>query len=150
MDLEFLVGSVSFKVLNPGNQMTTDADASSIVLSVSYGAFSAMFTGDIRTAVENSLLKANVIGHSTLLRVALHGSDASSSGVFLARVMPEYAVISVGKDNRYGHPSQKVIDNLASIGAKILRTDIYGTIVFKTDGDTVTVSTEITDTASEI
>jgi len=111
---------------------TNDA---SIVLRIDYGETSFLFTGDAEEYAEYTLedyyqsyLKADV------LKVAHHGSEYSSNEKFLGLVRPEYAVISVGKKNRYGHPHQETLDRLNAVGAKILRTDELGTIVFRSDG----------------
>ena len=79
-------------------------------------------------------LKADV------MRIAHHGSNTASTMEFLRAVQPEYAVISVGKDNGYGHPHQEVLERLTDIDAKILRTDELGTIIMKSDGKTITVT----------
>ena len=71
---------------------------------------------------------------SDVLKVGHHGSKTSTGASFVSAVSPQYAVISVGKDNRYGHPNQEVLDILNNFGAKILRTDQSGRIVFKSDG----------------
>ena len=78
-------------------------------------------------------LKADV------LRVSHHGSYTGSTSEFLKAVKPEYAVISVGKGNGYGHPHQEVLDLLQKVGAKVLRTDELGTIIMESDGTTITI-----------
>lgn len=78
-------------------------------------------------------LKADV------LRVAHHGSRYSSTGEFLMAVQPAYAVISVGRENDYGHPHQMTLDRLAEVGSRVLRTDELGTIVMTSDGEEIHV-----------
>lgn len=82
-----------------------------------------------------SHLKADV------LKVGHHGSRTSSTAAFLKLVAPKYAVISVGKGNSYGHPTQEALDRLGSVGATIYRTDESGTIVCESDGETITFKT---------
>ena len=68
------------------------------------------------------------------MKVGHHGSRTSTSEAFVKAVSPEYAVISNGKDNNYGHPHPDTLDTLTSFGAKIFRTDLLGTIIMKSDG----------------
>jgi competence protein ComEC len=76
--------------------------------------------------------------HADVLKVGHHGSSTSSTDPFLAAVSPSLAVISVGADNLYGHPSADVLASLGRVGATIVRTDLSGTIVVRTDGTHVT------------
>ena len=71
---------------------------------------------------------------SEVLKVGHHGSRTSSSELFLEKARPEYALISSGRKNKYGHPHLEVLENLQKIGAKILRTDLDGRIEVTTDG----------------
>lgn len=117
--------------------MSIDNDAkelnlSSIVIRMTFGNQSYLFTGDMEEENEKNINwpKTNV------LKVAHHGSNTSSSIDFLKSVSPEIAVISVGKDNSYGHPTKTIINRLNSIGATIYRTDTDGTILLTSDGNT--------------
>ena len=74
------------------------------------------------------------------LRVAHHGSRTAYTSEFLREVTPECAVISVGKDNGYGHPHRSVLEKLAAAGSKVLRTDEQGTIVMSSDGVHIAVN----------
>ena len=87
---------------------------------------------------------------STVIKIGHHGSSNSTSDEFLQAVNPEYAIISVGADNPYSHPSKDVIDKLSKNNIVIMRTDINGTIVCRSDGDSVNFETEKdeTDTTS--
>ena len=80
-------------------------------------------------------LKADVV------KVGHHGSDSSTSPQFLEAVSPRYGVIEVGKGNDYGHPHQVTLDKLAAANVKVYRTDLNGTIIFKSNGSAITVST---------
>lgn len=122
---------------------TPDADEtnnSSIVLKVVYGETSFLFTGDAEYEVEETLLESRADLSATVLKVGHHGSDSSTSYRFLNEVMPQYAVISVGKKNSYGHPSETVLSRLRDADATILRTDELGDIVLTSDGKTVNVA----------
>ena len=125
-----------------------DTNDTSIVLRIVYGETSFIFTGDAERATEETILKNNFDLKSTVLKVAHHGSDTSTTYPFLRSVLPEYAVISVGNDNGYGHPHEEVISRLNDAEVTILRTDILGDIICKSDGNTVTFTSskgEITD-----
>jgi len=107
----------------------------SVVAKLTYGKTSIMLTGDAGAKTEKIILGENSTTqlNSTILKVGHHGSRTSSSPSFVKAVSPEYAMISVGKDNKYGHPHQETLDTLTQVGAKILRTDLIGTIIMKCD-----------------
>lgn len=106
-----------------------DLNDTSIVCSVEYGDFRALFTGDITENAEKKL--QGKLGRYSLVKTAHHGSAQSSSNVFLTETQPQYAVISVGQDNAYGLPAREVIQRYEQIGADILRTDLLGDIRFQ-------------------
>ena len=116
-----------------------DTNNTSIVLRVSYGATSFLFMADAETPVERELLDAGTDLSAMVLKVGHHGSATSTSYRFLNEVMPAYAVISVGRDNSYGHPDEVVLSRLEDAGARILRTDELGDILLVSDGETVTL-----------
>jgi competence protein ComEC len=106
-----------------------------VVAKLTYGKTSIMLTSDAGAKTEKIILGENSTTqlNSTILKVGHHGSRTSSSPSFVKAVSPEYAMISVGKDNKYGHPHQETLDTLTQVGAKILRTDLIGTIIMKCD-----------------
>ena len=112
---------------------------SSIVTRIDYGDTSFIITGDAEDWSEYMMIDAGVNLKADVLRVAHHGSNTASTLEFLQAVQPAYAVISVGKDNGYGHPHQEVLTGLQEVGSTILRTDEIGTIVFQSNGDTLTI-----------
>lgn len=112
---------------------------SSIILRIDYGEISFLFTGDAEEWDEEMLFQDQVDLKADVLKVAHHGSIYSTSAEFLREVSPEYAIISVGKNNKYGHPHQAVLDRLADIGTKTLRTDEWGRIVIRSDGNTLSI-----------
>jgi len=119
-----------------------DANDFSVVVLLSYRNFDALFTGDIDPKISNEVaddLLSRDITNIEYLKVPHHGSKNGLSEKLLDVVGPDVAVISVGKNNRYNHPSQEVIDMLNNEGAKILRTDEMGEVVVETDGETVWV-----------
>ena len=112
----------------------------SIVSKLTYGNNSVMLTGDATKMTEAIVLSENSAQFlkSDILKIGHHGSHTSSSQTFVQAVSPTYAIISDGKGNTYGHPHQETLDTLNSFGIKIMRTDLLGTIIFKSDGKKIT------------
>lgn|SRR3989344_1275311 len=106
----------------------------SIIFHLFFGKTAFLFTGDIGAKTEEKVIDNNVDLASDILKVPHHGSKYSSSEPFLEKIHPTFAVISVGKDNRYGHPTPEVLQRLKKFDINILRTDELGTIEIKTDG----------------
>lgn len=121
-----------------------DANDSSIVLKLTYGNNSALFTGDASKRVEKKILDYDI--KSDILKVGHHGSSYSTLNEFLNKVNPKYAVIEVGINNIYNHPTNSTLEKLNKNGIKIYRTDINGTIIFTLNGNTYSVETINTDT----
>ena len=113
----------------------------SVVTRLIHGSNTFLFTGDMERASENDVLNSGAVVASNVLKVAHHGSTSSSTSAFLKAVSPQYAVISVGSGNSYGHPKDEVLKRLEDVGAQILRTDELGTIVFVSDGGSISVHT---------
>ena len=128
---------VVVEILFPNkNTAGWEANTASIVARLSYGNKSFIFTGDSPHSVEKYLVGKNGGAlHSTVLKLGHHGSRTSSSKIFLSAVDPEYAVISAGKDNKYGHPHREVTDMLTELKIPSISTADRGTIIFKTDGE---------------
>ena len=121
------------------DKMTTggnEANANSIVARLDYGSFSMLLAGDAEDQTEHRLLTKEVELQTRVLKVSHHGSKYASSGDFLNRVKPEIAIVSCGAWNRYGHPSQAVLDRLraANANVKLYRTDLQGEIAITTRG----------------
>ncbi len=120
-----------------------DPNNSSIVIKLTYGKISFLFTGDAETESEGAMIqKYGPALKSTVLKVGHHGSVKSSSSAFLNQVKPEVAVISVGEKNKFGLPFKEPLQRLEATGAKIYRTDYQGMITVTTDGETYKVTTE--------
>lgn len=137
----FALGGAQVQILGPLHR-AEDSNDNSIVLKVSFGATSFLFTGDAERAEEQDLLNAGVNLQSTVLKVGHHGSDTSTSYPFLRAVAPQYAVISVGAGNSYGHPTEAVLSRLQDAGVTTFRTDMQGEITAVSDGQTINFSTE--------
>lgn len=135
-----------FYVLWPtsANMISDNAiNNNSLVCKLIYKNFSMLFTGDIEEIAEKAILSKYVnkqeVLNADILKVAHHGSKTSSIKEFINAVNPKYAVIGVGKDNKFGHPSEKTLETLNNKNVKVYRTDISGEIMIIIDGDSVKV-----------
>ncbi len=143
----FKLGPARLDVLRPSVYFASErSDASPVndstpVIEISYGAFSALLTGDATAATELQLIARGWLSPVTLLKVAHHGSDTSTSQPFLDVVKPQIAVISVGKGYA-GLPSDAVLGRLKEYGATVYRTNLHGNVTVITDGHTWKVTTE--------
>lgn len=137
----FSLGDAQFTILAPNNSSYEDLNNYSVVLRMTYGSNSFLFTGDAEGLSENEMLAGGYTLSADVLKVGHHGSNSSTSTAFLNAVNPKYAVISVGKGNDYGHPAQTTIDKLNSKGIKVFRTDLSGTIIASSDGYNITFNT---------
>jgi competence protein ComEC len=132
-----LGGGVYAEILFPDRDVTrVDPNDASVVMRVVYGESEFLLTGDAPQAIERYLVSLDGRNlESDVLKVGHHGSNTSSTDIFLGFVDPRYAVVSAGKDNRYGHPHREVVTRLEAVGAEVLTTPEEGTIGFETDGN---------------
>lgn len=130
-------GGVTLTVLFPSTDVTLwETNDASIVARLEYGEDTFLFTGDAGLKTENILSSlGKEILDVDVLKVGHHGSRTSTSLSFLDSVTPEYAVISAGRDNSYGHPHKEVLSNLEKAGAEVLSTIHLGTITFFSSGN---------------
>ena len=135
---EFEVGGARCEIMTDGIEDTSNLNLSSIVIRMTYGTQSFLFMGDAEKENEET----RQWPQTTVLKVGHHGSSTSSSTQFLNEVQPQISVISVGKDNKYGHPTKTTINKLEKIKTKIYRTDESGTITITCDGKKCIVTTE--------
>ena len=143
IDKSFKMSQVQFKVLWIDDNKE-DINATSIVLKVTYQNTSYLLMADATTDVEHQILEKDL--ESDLIKVAHHGSNHSSSAIFLKKVNPKYAIISVGTPNDYGFPKQVTLEKLEILNALILRTDELGTIIASSDGNNIYFDSIRTDT----
>lgn len=129
------------KLLGPVGDNYEDLNDYSIVAKLTSGNFSFLFTGDMEKIAEQHLLMTFPDIKADVLKVAHHGSASSSCTEFLLAVRPQYAVISAGRNNSYGHPSNEVLERLCLFNCTNLVTMNYGDIVFVTDGNELTYTT---------
>lgn len=111
-----------------------EPNANSVVMRLDYGAFSMLLTGDAEAQTEDRLINQGARLQAKLLKVGHHGSKYATSERFIRNVKPEAAIISNGESNRYGHPSQEVLDRLRAAGVRVYRTDLQGEISITTRG----------------
>jgi len=116
-----------------------DNNEMSIVAKLVYGETCFILTGDATIEVEEELVSFDLDLDCEVLKVGHHGSKGSTGFEFLEVVSPEYAVIPVGKDNKFGHPSRRVTSNLEKLGIEILRTDEVGDVILVSDGEEVEI-----------
>jgi len=138
-----LGGGAMIDILFPDRDVSDwTTNDGSIVAKLIYGETSVMLTGDATHETEKILLAGSSKSKlgSTVLKVGHHGSHTSSSSDFVESVAPTYAIISNGKNNKYGHPRKETLDTLSLFGTKIFRTDLLGTIIMKSDGKNETFS----------
>ncbi len=136
------IGSAECTIIAPNSDDYSNANNYSVVVYMSHGDNSFLFTGDAESLAEKEILQAGAFVDADVLKVGHHGSDTSSSEEFLKAVTPEYAVISCGVGNSYGHPKDVTLEKLSKYTDRIYRTDINGTVVFKSDGEDYEISEE--------
>lgn len=137
---KYTLGSAVIEIL--GVNSTSDANNCSIVLMITYGETKFLFTGDAERDAEQAILNSGADLSAAVLKVGHHGSEDSTTYPFLREIMPKYAVISVGEDNSYGHPTENTLSRLRDADVKVFRTDMQGDIYCISDGKTVTMSVE--------
>lgn len=133
------ISNVYLEILFPDDDTSKwkETNEASIIMRLVYGETSFMLTGDSPMAAEQFLVKEYGIAlDSDVLKLGHHGSKTSSAPLFLRAVSPDYAIVSAGKGNSYGHPHDAVIDRVSALGTQILQTMNEGTIIFESDGKT--------------
>lgn len=118
-----------FNIINLNNELYDNENDNSIINYVTFLKYKFLFMGDASIKVENDLISKYNVKNINVLKIGHHGSKYSTSKNFVDIIKPQYSVISVGRNNRYGHPHEEVLENLKN--SKVLRTDLKGTISFK-------------------
>ena len=122
---ELIIDGVIFDVIS-AKENDKNVNNMSLILRMTYGEVSMLFTGDAEKELEENInVKTNI------LKVSHHGSKTSSTEEFLKKNMPQVALISVGENNSYGHPNKEVLERLKKINAYIYRTDLNGEIYMR-------------------
>ncbi len=141
-DYRFDIDDCIFQIVSFDNKNYDNLNDQSIVIRVSYENASFLFTGDIEADAETDIAMQDNNISSTVLKVAHHGSDTSSTKTFLEKVQPKVSIISVGENNDYSHPSEQILDRLYKTSEYVFRTDLNGNISIYTDGYTMNIMVE--------
>lgn len=141
--IDFGDGVIAY-ILYPNKNISprTETNEASVSIVLVYGEHSFLLTGDLGSKNEPQLIGQTLPKKVTVYKAGHHGSKTSSGEQLLTYIKPEYAVISAGKDNRYGHPSPEAIDRLQKYSQEILSTIDRGTVTFLTDGRIIEVETQ--------
>ncbi|HXH25473.1 MAG TPA: hypothetical protein VNI78_09510, partial [Vicinamibacterales bacterium] len=115
----------------------------SVVVEVVYRDVAILLTGDVSADIERAILPQLTPAPVRVLKVAHHGSRTSSSRELLEAWRPQYALVSAGRGNTFGHPAPQVLERLEAIGATVLRTDRHGQITVETDGRQVRARSQL-------
>ena len=134
----YSLGDATFTVIAPVKEYGNETNNWSIGIVLQYGENRFLFTGDAEKEAEDDILAKGEDIFADVYKASHHGSKTGSSDDFLDKVNPEYAVISCGEGNKYGHPSAQTLNNFRSRGIKTFRTDNQGTIVAYSDGKNIT------------
>lgn len=125
-------GIFRISCIYPGeSDVHADANEASLVLQASVDSFHLLFTGDAGETAEQQMAETGRLGAVDILKVGHHGSRYATSETFLQYIKPQYAVISCGKKNRYGHPHQETLERLQAAGAEVYRTDSSGAVILQ-------------------
>lgn len=138
---EYSLGEAKITILGPVSDYSDDLNNASIVLRLTYGRTAFMFTGDAEKKAEQDMLTKFPASYfrADVLKLGHHGSSNSTSDGWFFAVSPEYAVISCGRNNDYGHPHREILSLLKKNGTTYFRTDTDGSIVMSSDGEIVKI-----------
>lgn len=137
-----LGNDIVLEILGPVGYNGDNLNNYSVISKLTFGETSFLFTGDAEEEAEILLLDSGANVSCTVLNAGHHGSSTSSCALFLKAASPEYAAISCGYNNDYGHPHREVISAFKDFGIEYYRTDYNGSIVFYSDGKNISVSTK--------
>ena len=138
----FQLGDAGCRIIAPNSRDYADLNNYSVGILMRHGSNSFIFTGDAEGVSEKEMAERGMLSHADVYKAGHHGSDSSGTEEFLSIVSPDNAVISCGEGNPYGHPDDITLQRLAEYTDNIYRTDLCGTIVFISDGDSLSVETE--------
>lgn len=137
----YTLGGASFTIIAPNGDYGDDLNDWSVGILLQNGENRFLFTGDAGEQAEQDILANGIDISADVYKASHHGSDTASLEAFIQAVSPEYAVISVGEGNQYGHPHAEVLNRFREAGIEVFRTDEQGTIVAVSDGTDITWNT---------
>ncbi|MCR5687621.1 MAG: MBL fold metallo-hydrolase [Lachnospiraceae bacterium] len=145
---KYSLGSAVIEILSPSSEFIfSDTNDSSIIFRLDHGSNSFLFTGDATIPPQQALIfDPDLDADTDVIKVPHHGAATAYIKGFYDEVSPEYAVISCGRKNPYGHPRQEVLDDLKNRGTKLYRTDEQGTVIATSDGKKITFNTSPSST----
>lgn len=138
----FPFGTGTFTILSPAEINEKDSNENSVAVKLTNGDNAFLFMGDAEYKSEERILDSKIDLECDVLSVGHHGSASSTSWDFLEAAVPEYAVISCGAGNPYGHPDADTMEKLEAMEIEVYRSDKQGTVLCTTDGQTLTWSQE--------
>lgn len=138
----YSLGSAGFEIFGPVTDDAEDINNMSVIVKLTYGENTFLFTGDAEKEEEREILATDANLDCDVLKVGHHGSGTSSCTDFLNAVTPEICVIQVGADNDYGHPHENIVERLMNYTEEIYRNDLCGDIVITSDGTNIDVTYE--------
>lgn len=141
----FDVGSLGIEVIHPST-LTEKLNEDSISVRMTYGDIAFIFTGDAYKNEEKEMVDQTDEITAQILHLGHHGSNTSTDDVFIDSVQPDVAIYSAGAGNSYGHPHMETIQTIEDAGVDLYGTDVHGTILVSTDGESYSVETETTGT----
>lgn len=137
----YAFGEAEITILAP-KEIGKDSNANSVAIKLSYGESDFVFTGDADYGSERDMVASGIDLDCEVYSLAHHGSSSGNSSLFLEKTTPEWAVISCKKGNNYGHPHVEVVELLEAMEIEVFRSDVQGTVIATTDGQTITWSEE--------
>lgn len=146
---KYTIGQANITILHP-DELTGDLNDDSISFALEYGNIRFLFTGDVEQEGETNMIARGHHLKSDILKLGHHGSSTSSTEDFLNAVQPTIAIYSAGADNSYGHPHTEVVERIQAMNIELYGTDVHGTVIVTTDGQTFDVETERTGNITSI
>ncbi len=145
----YTLGNATFTMIAP-NKIYSELNNMSVGIKLTNGENSFIFCGDAEVLSENDILSNKIDLKADVLKLSHHGSDTSTSKAFLKAISPKHTIISVGKDNSYGHPNVDTLQKLLDNKIELYRTDLQGNIIVKSDGKSIEFNVESYDIAEGI